>query len=368
MLSERVIMDTATDGRGVTPVDDEVSLIAIANSLLRNWRLIVLLPILLSTVVGAWTYTRGRSFVASASFVAHDAANRSVSTASALAQEFGVSLGTARAGESPEFYAELLHSTALLRKAVLTKYDVRSGKDGVWRGTLLDRVPSDGGAAAPVWLAATQRLEKNIETSVSRSTGVVQLTVAATDPGLAEQIAARLLALLNDFNVDARQRAAQQEASFISGRIAETQSELTEAENRLQNFLRRNREVSNSPQLLFERERMERRVSMLQEVYTSLARSQEQARIEAARDVPLLTIIDRPEGTAEPRGRGTVQRAIMAFALGFALAVFLTFVIEFSRRGRRSRDPHYLEFETLVRGIWKDVRHPRRWFSPLPRR
>jgi capsular polysaccharide biosynthesis protein len=70
----------------------------------------------------------------------------------------------------------------------------------------------------PGW-RAVDRLREAISTSaVDRETGVVRLTVSATHPALSEQIAQRLLELLNEFNTEARQSRAQEEGRFIGAR------------------------------------------------------------------------------------------------------------------------------------------------------
>jgi uncharacterized protein involved in exopolysaccharide biosynthesis len=344
------------------PHEDEISLVEIANTVLRHWRVIVVLPVLLMLVVAAWSLTRDRRYAASASFMPQVAEGRGAGGAAALAQQFGVSLGTDRPGQSPQFYVDLLRSRTLLREAVESEYHVPTDEGRTWRGSLIQYWElGDGVRSGPPWRQATEIVSDAISASVSRETGVVQLNVSSDHPVLAEQIAERLLELLNEYNLEVRQGRAQEEGRFISGRLSEAQAELRAAEGALQDFLRQNREFGNSPELAFEHDRLQRQVMMRQEVYTSLLRSQEQARIDAVRDTPLLTVIDHPAGTAEPEGRGTVLRAMLAFMLGLMLAVFIAFTTEFARRGRETDDPHYQEFQSLSREAWEDLRHPGRW-------
>lgn len=344
------------------PYEDEISLVEIANTVLRNWRVVVVVPVLLMLVVAAWSLTQDRKYAASASFMPQVAEGRGVGGAAALAQQFGVSLGTERPGQSPQFYVGLLRSRTLLRKAVESEYHVPEDEGRIWRGSLIQYWELDDEVSSRFpWQRATEILSDAMSASVGRETDVVQLTVSSGHPVLAEQIAERLLDLLNEFNLEVRQGRAQEEGRFISGRLAEAQAELRAAEGALQDFLRQNREFGNSPELGFEHDRLQRQVMMRQEVYTALLRSQEQARIDAVRDTPLFTVIDHPAGTAEPEGRGTIMRALLAFILGLMLAVFIAFVIEFARRSREAQDPHYKEFQSLTREAWDDLRHPRRW-------
>lgn len=355
-------MNNATDHYpAFPPIEEKISFIEAANAVLRKWRVVVVLPLLFALAVGVRTLTQDRTYSASASFTPRVAESRTGGGAAALAQQFGVSLGTERAGQSPEFYMQLLRSTTLLRRAVDSQYKVPTDK-GVWSGTLIEywHLNKKGGNV-PSWRRATEILRGKITLSLTRETGVVGIRVSADNPKLAEQIAERLLSLLNAYNLEVRQSRAQEESRFISGRITEARSDLLVGERTLQDFLRQNREFRNSPDLMFEHDRLEREVLMRQEVYSSLLRSQEQVRIDAVRDTPLITIIDDPTGMGEPEGRGTVQRTIVAFVVGLILAVFIAFVTEFARRRRETEDAQYEEFRGLAREAWGDLLHPGRW-------
>jgi uncharacterized protein involved in exopolysaccharide biosynthesis len=356
-------MDVDSSGRPEPEWQDrEISLVEIANTILRQWRMVLAVPLALAMVVGLWTLGQDRTYVASASFIPQGAEGRGGGGAAALAQQFGVSLGTERPGQSPQFYVDLLRSRTVLRDAVESEYQVPAEDGTIRRANLIELFDiEEGRSTLPPWRRAADELEDGISTSVARETGLVQLTVSASHPALAEQIAERLLEILDTFNTEVRQSRAQEESRFIGGRLTEAQAELRAVENALQDFLRQNREFRNSPELTFEHDRLQRQVAMRQEVYTSLLRSQEQARIDAVRDTPLFTVVDHPAGTAEPQGRGTVMRAILAFMLGIMVAVGVAFIREATRRGREAEDPHYREFQGLARQAWDDLRHPKRW-------
>ena len=81
--------------------------------------------------------------------------------------------------------------------------------------------------------------------------------------------------------------------------------ELAFAEDSLKAFMFENRQFSNSPQLVFEEDRLQRQVSMRQDLVSAIAQAYEQARIEEVRNLPVITVIDHPEppALADPRGR-----------------------------------------------------------------
>jgi uncharacterized protein involved in exopolysaccharide biosynthesis len=347
---------------------DEISLVEIANAILRNWRAVLVLPLLLAVIVGALTMTRERTFAATGSFMPQTADNRGLAGAAALAQQFGVNLGSERPGQSPQFYVDLLRSGTVLRRAVETQYRAPVENDGEWSGNLVQYWEIEEDGRQPPWRTAVERLRGAISTSIGRETGVVEIKVSMDHPLLAESVAETLLDLLNDYNMELRQLRGRDEERFIKGRLTDAEEQVLSAEAGLESFLRQNRAFRNSPELLFEHDRLQRQVMMHQEVYTSLLRALEQARIDGVRDTPLLTIIDRPAGSAEPEGRGTVLRAVIAFLLGLMLAVGFAGVKEAARRSRQADDPHYREFENLARGAWSDIRRPTRWFGRAEKR
>ena len=341
---------------------DRVSLIEIGTTILRGWRLIITVPVILAIAAGTWSLTRDRAYSASASFVQQPGEGRDVGGAGAIAEQFGLRLNTDR-GRSPEFYVELLRSISVLRQAVETEYELQKVDGERWKGTLIEYWELDETTGVlPPWHQAADALNGAISTSVSRETGVLTLTVTSGSPSLAEQIAARLMELLNDFNLQVRQSRAHEESRFISGLLADARAELLAAEKALQDFLRQHRGFRNSPEMLFEHDRLQRHVTMRHEVYASLLRSHEQAQIDAVRNLPLFTVIDSPAGSAEPRGRGTVLRTMLAFLVGLLIAVFIAFMAEFVRRSEEASDPLYQEFVRAARETRGDLLRPSRWF------
>jgi uncharacterized protein involved in exopolysaccharide biosynthesis len=353
----------------VTSDDEAISLVEIANSMLLHWRVVGVLPLILAVIAGGWSLSRNRTYETFASFMPQTTSSRGAEGASALAREFGVSIGSERVGESPQFYADLLRSTTLLHEAVLSEYEIPTEAGGVWKGTLVERwAGEEAPGAVPPWRKATDRLHDQVSTAVVRETGVVQFTVSADHPRLAEQIAARMLTLLNGFNLKVRQTRAKEEGEFISSRAEEARQRLRAAEAALRDFLRNNWQYRNSPELELEYDRLRRNVMMTQEIYTSLLRSAEQAKIDAVRDLPVFTVIDSPVGAAEPQGRGTIQNTLVAFLVGLLLAVLFSLLRAMAAPDRKARSSQGQEFRFLARHAWYEIRHPSRWLRPRPKR
>ncbi len=52
---------------------------------------------------------------------------------------------------------------------------------------------------------------------------------------------------------------------------------------------------------LFEHDRLERPVSMRQELVTAMAQAYEQARVDEVRNTPVITVIDQPESLSSDK-------------------------------------------------------------------
>ena len=109
--------------------------------------------------------------------------------------------------------------------------------------------------------------------------------------------------MVSHFNLLTRQTRAGAERRFVEARLQEAADSLRLVENRHKAFLQANRDFRNSPQLKFENDRLERDVQFQQQLYTSLAQSFEQARIDEVRNTPVITVLEPPDLPASPDPR-----------------------------------------------------------------
>lgn len=307
------------DGRG--------SLLANAAALLgRNARLIGGVALVVMMTTAAAMMLLGREYTAQSTIVP-EANDANALPLAGLAANLGVSLAGLQGSESVDFYARLLQSRQLLEAAGQSQYEFEPepGSGRVVRGTLLEIYDIEGESERERVQKLVKRLSEDVSVGTDLRANLVGITTTAPWPLLAEQLNARLLELMGDFNVEKRQTKAASEREFVQSRMAEARSELGSAETALRDFRERNRRVGNAPDLELEADRLEREVGLRQQVYTSLAQAYEQARIDEVRNTPVFTVVDPPERSARPN-RGLIPTLVVAFAvgmltgLGFALA------------------------------------------------
>ncbi len=97
------------------------------------------------------------------------------------------------------------------------------------------------------------------------------------------------------------------------------------AEDTLEKFLQTNRQLENSPQLSFQRDRLQREAGRQQQMMLGLVQQYEDARIREVRDTPVITVIERPVLAASADSRQLPMA--MATTVPLALLVVVSLIL-----------------------------------------
>jgi uncharacterized protein involved in exopolysaccharide biosynthesis len=168
---------------------------------------------------------------------------------------------------------------------------------------------------------------ESVNVTVGSNTSTIDLEVTTPWAELSQQVAARMIQLVSEFNLQRRQTKAGAERRFAEARVAEARDSLRAAEVRLEDFLQRNRDYRNSPQLVFQFDRLNRQVNMRQQLYTSVTQSYEGARIEEVRNTPVITLMEPADLPAKPDPRLALLKGILAGLVGLGLGAFLAAIL-----------------------------------------
>jgi len=333
------------------PADDEISLWEVLAVLLRRRGTIVLTTVLCLGAAVALTLLRSDRFTTQASFQPQGS-EASTSQLMALAGQFGINVPGMGGDElSPAFYAELLASREILQRVADRAYQV----EGLGMVRLTDLLEIEADTEALRVEAAYEALRDNlvsIETGLE--TAVVTVTVTTKWPDLSQEIAEALLDEIQVFNLETRRSQAASERAFIEARVDSARLALNAAEDSMQEFLQANRRFEDSPELTFQRERLQREISRQQQVYTALAQSFEQARIAEVRDTPVITVLQRPFLPPGPDDRSLLLAVVLGVVRGGMAGVVLAFVVEALRRpapGDPAREDFQRAWDALVGSI-----------------
>lgn len=324
---------------------DDLSLFAVGTILLRNrWR-IVRWMLVGGTLAALAAFTKPALYVASASFIP-EGSEQSRSALAGLAGQFGVAFASANQSQSPDFYSTLLTSRVLLRPIVRDTFAVQ--ERGGRRIALLDLFKIDGSSATRREEEGVLQLQKIVKPSIVKTTGVVEVTVATQWRSVSLAIANDLLTEVNEYNQRTRQGRAAAERKFVEGRLALAGSDLRAAEDRLEDFLMTNRQFTSSPDLTFQRDRLQRDVTLKQQVFTSLTQSYEEVRIREVHDTPVISVVETPSVPTLPEPRGRLVRVLFGLIFGALFGAFIAFISGAIARRRQEGDPEADEFVSTL--------------------
>jgi uncharacterized protein involved in exopolysaccharide biosynthesis len=338
-----------------------ISPLAILSFLLRHIRAIVVIPIVIGLLAGAANMLTRRTWSSSASFMPQ--ASAKAGSGMKLAEEFGVDLGTEDKQNSPMFYVALLNSRIILSGIALNKYAFRAGDDSM-SGNIIQLYDVEGKTDAIKLDNAITELTRDITVSSDFRTGIVTVNVKARWAPLAKAMLEKVLADVNNFNLRIRQSNAQVERDFVQSQVNEARNDLRASEDRLQEFMLKNREFSGDPRLTAEHDRIVRDLNMRSLRYSTLVQKLDQTAIEAVRTTPVITILARPEIAAKPNSRGTLVRALLAMIVASVIGTLVALGRTYSQSRREAGADDYLEVRALISALWQRIKRLGR--APIP--
>jgi uncharacterized protein involved in exopolysaccharide biosynthesis len=317
--------------------------------LVTRWRLVAATALTCAILTALILVIQRRTYTAITTFTPENSSNSSLLSGLAglagLAGQLGLG-GSSPSSVSPDFFVKLAHSDDILRSTLLREFP--DPDSTAVRRPLLQLLEVKGRTGEERIQRGVRKLRKRVDASSDKSTGIVTLEVSLHSPVLAAEVAKYMVELLNRFNLESRQSQSREQRRFSGERLAVAERELRAAEQAQLAFLQRNRQYLDSPLLAFEYSRLNRQVQLRQEVYQTLTKAHEEARIAEVRDTPVLTVIDSAVAPVKPSGPKRVLGTLVALIVGGALGVLLAYIAAAWSRTRRSPTPDYLEFRAAV--------------------
>ncbi len=207
-----------------------------------------------------------------------------------LATQFGVSIGYDPA-QSGRFYADLLLSRRVVERVLQGYYSSGSAVTSD-SATLLDLLGIKGRDSLEMLQKGVKKLHASTSVGPDIRTNIVTVTVTMRDPYLAAAVANRFVQTVNEFNTRIRQSQAGRRRRFVEQQADSAERQLRAAEDRLKGFYEQNRSWAQSPALQYRLGQLQRQVDIEKEVYLTLRRDLETARIDEVNDLPLISVID----------------------------------------------------------------------------
>lgn len=295
---------------------------------LRRWRWLMLAPLAAAVIGAGSALLWPKTWAATTTFVPESALG--TNTTSLLGALGGISslLGDAgggaaalarlKEGPSTEFFADVLTSQELL--ATTLRAPFADPEHGGQKKALLELIDVDGATPERRFGNALRKLKKKVDVTISRRSAIINLKVTLTDPVLSASVANYMLAQLNRFNLERRQRSSTEQRRFAEVRLTTAQAELDVAERARQAFLYSNRNYYESPRLLATYDALDRTVRIKEGILVGLTKTFEESRVAEVRDTPLLTVVDAATPPDRPLQRPLLWGGI-ASGLGLLLGL-----------------------------------------------
>ena len=296
------------------------------NSLLRRRWLIIAGVLACVLLTGFYLKLQDPVFRATVSFLPA----RTQDMSSRIDRAFGTaSYDPYEADALTEYYTNLLTSRPFLEKVIRKKFAVGPEK----KETDLIAYYRAEGRDEETRLSETiravlenMRIPSPRQVGYGRPPSIMSVTYSAKDPRLAADVANEILATLIAYIQDMKDTKAAQSRVFIENQLADTQKLLREAETAQASFLASNKKIV-TPDLEAERDRLKRNVTVQEEVFITLKKQLELAKIEEQEKKPSIEIINQaipPRSRSYPAIRRSVTIAgFLSLLLFCGLAIAL---------------------------------------------
>ena len=299
---------------------EETSLLAFLSILLVNRKLIAACTLAGTLIFGAIAATTADLYVSHASFIVKN--SRTPVQLPGGAAALGVTLSAyMEFSQSVAFYADLSRAMNILRIVAARDYVTEDG--GTRRVSLPEAMGIRTKDRAVAVEEAADQLSKDVSYTIGTRTGVVKLSVKSRDPLLAQQIDANILAEVDKWSKQQGHEQAILERKFMEQLVADARAKLAQAEQTERTFLEVNSLGASSPALRLEYGRLTREVIMRQEIYTSLAQTLEQAKIEEVRSPTVINVIESADLPVEPQRREALRTTFTGLAAGLLFGMVL---------------------------------------------
>lgn len=274
----------------------------IAGTILR-WRLAAIGILAAWGIAGIAMLVLPQQWRASASFTPNQS---STSGAGRLAGALGALGGGVLGGlagslatspdpsESPLFYEQLLYSRELVTRLLQSRFPDPRPDAPADSATLLDIRNTRTKDRAKALELEIREFRKSMVLGTDLRANLVAITVDTEWPELSPLVVQRMLDLVNAFNLQQRQTRGRVRRVFLEGRIDSTRAELAAATRAIRNFEVENRFWRDSPTLKAVHQDLERQQAVAEDLYLSVRRDYEQARLAEVNDAALITVIDAP--------------------------------------------------------------------------
>ena len=178
--------------------------------------------------------------------------------------------------------------------------------------------------------SAIEKFNKRLNIAEGK-TGLISIDILMEEPQLAAKIVNKMYPMILDFTIEEYAKSAKLNRQFIEDRQKEIEIQLTSAEDALKKFREKNRSILNSPQLQLEMDRLMREVEIKTQVYITLQQQYELARINEAKELPSVIILDEGIPAAEKNKPNRKLIVFVSLVLGSFIGSVTSIMVRYIR-------------------------------------
>ena len=281
--------------------NDDIDLSRLIARILRHKILAVVTAILCFIGVFAYAKLASRFYETTTKFV-YQSSTKQTGNLSALAALAGISMGGG-SDDGSAYMEDIIKSTDFLLQFADREWliaDTNKTSDTLTPVTLeefwkieLDSTEVNREKILQSIIINKILKKKYIKYEQDKKTGIISLITVFEDPKLAYDFNAAMFEELNNTLLHKMRFKASENRKFIEERLDEIKSDLRRSEEILLRFKQQNRSW-NDPSIQLQESRLLRDVTINQELALQLQKQYELAKIEEAKDMPLLDVIESP--------------------------------------------------------------------------
>jgi len=341
---------------GSEPVAHTPSMLTFIVMLANGLRLLFLL-VFFGMVAGVVSGLTAPAVYSSTVAFMPSGAESGVGGLSGLAGQFGVRLPSTGGGVSlsADALVEVMRSKAFLEAMAGDSVLRVEGKQQV-RISIASAVGEEEGPPPLRFARAARSLRERLLVQQDKRTQIVRVSVATRWPEVSEAI---LNALLWRLDAHVKGLRASVDSSALAFAIRQSEvalGQLRAAERALAVFDDSNRGAQLSPYLRVQRERLQRQVSLAQDLYGSLEQTRVETSLRTLRNAQALLVLENPTYAAIRDARGTVGKALLGGVIGLMAGVVLLLVRGQFAHAIQVQDPDAIALASIGRRLWPSRR------------
>jgi len=336
MINDNLIMEQHMNN-DIRKTDHEIDLFEIITILWRARKFIAIVTAT-SLAIGV-VYIIFATKMYSGTITLYPAQSGAKNPMSAMASQMGIA--GASAGDANYNIPDVVKSRTLSEQIVAHEWEIEGFDkkvdlveyfDAIWKverpSSIVTDLDLDKWNKEKLYSYSSFISKKRIRVNANVKTGLITVTVSMENSDLSSNIANFISVFVANWVNDTQKESIRKNLEFINERAAVLGAELQDAENELKKFRETNRNILNSPDLQLELQRLQRQVTIKQEVYLTMVKQREINQIEENKSADVIRILDKAIPAFIPSSPNRRIIIVLSFISGllFSITIILTLI------------------------------------------